>query len=239
MITLTDKKEFSDVTVIIPTLNEGQSIRSFLLSLVNRYPQINCLIADDGSKDGTREIVHDLHQQNKRISLLDRSDALVKGLSAAVKDGICECNTKYYVVMDGDYQHPPEYVEACVANLIMGSDICVGTRAPYCKKWRFSRIVISAVAAFIAKTRLLINGVTIEDPMSGFFGGKTEFARKILRDHGQRLELRGYKILLNILKFVPEQTRLSGFYFDFGMREYDVSKFRAKLMYYFFLSIIK
>lgn len=171
--------------------------------------------------------------------LLDRSSEPVKGLSASVRDAILLCKTSCFIVMDGDNQHPPEYIKECIANLRLGADISIGTRSPFGKKWRFSRIIVSMVANSIAKVRLLLSGVTVDDPMSGFFGGQSIFVKNILDKHSDRIELHGYKILFNILKLLPDNTRLSGFYFPFALREYDASKFHLKLVYYFFKSIFK
>ena len=125
MITWIDKKSYNDVTVIIPTLNEGRSIGDLLSSIVALYPEVHCLVADDGSIDRTKEVVLGLHKGNPNVMLLDRSKEPVKGLTASARDGIYCCKTPYFVVMDGDTQHPPEYIRECVANLVMGSDFCI------------------------------------------------------------------------------------------------------------------
>ena len=91
----------------------------------------------------------------------------------------------------------------------------------------------------LARIRLLFSSVTVEDPMSGFFGGKTDFIKDILVKNADKLEPRGYKIVFDILKYLPEKSRLSGFYFHFGLREYDVSKFNPRLVCYFLRSLFR
>ena len=220
-------------------MNEGGGIETLLKSIVTIYPGIWCIVADDESDDGTQEIVKRFHNSYERVSLLDRSKVDVKGLSASVSDGIFGCKTPYFIVMDGDNQHPPEYIINCMQDLGFGADISIGTRTPFGKKWIFSRIIVSTVASLLAKIRLLINGVTVSDPMSGFFGGRTSFVKNILRSNPQHIEQRGYKILFDILKLIPKRTKISGFYFPFGLREYDISKFNLRVSYYFLLSLFK
>jgi len=239
MTMLTGKNSFDDCTVIVPTLNESGGIEFLLTSIVTNYPNISCIVADDESSDGTQEIVNQFSKRYKNVHLLARSAESIKGLSASICDGILSCETQYFVVMDGDNQHPPEFIINCVESLEMGSDLCIGTRSPFGKKWLFSRIIISFFANSLARIRLLFNGVTVNDPMSGFFGGRTDFIKYILEEHANRIELRGYKILFDILKIIPEKTKISGFFFPFGLRGHDNSKFHIKLIYYFFLSCFK
>lgn len=228
----------NNLTVIIPTLNEGEGIEALLKSIITLYPDVWCIVADDGSSDDTQEIVNLFSKRHERVSLLDRSKEPIKGLSASVWDGILRCTTPYFAVMDGDNQHPPEYLYKCFENLKLGADISLGAREPFGNKWRFSRIITSMVALFLAKLRLIFSGVTICDPLSGFFGGRTDFVKNIFRKHSHRMVLYGYKILFDILKVIPKDTKMSGFYYPFGLRTHGVSKFSAKVIYYFLLSLI-
>ena len=64
-------KNFSDVTVIIPTLNEQRTIPELLSLLTEFYPGLNVIISDDGSKDGTQQIIKEFSLKNSNIQLLD------------------------------------------------------------------------------------------------------------------------------------------------------------------------
>jgi dolichol-phosphate mannosyltransferase len=229
----------ADCTVVIPTFNEAGNITPLLERITALCPGIKCLVADDGSSDGTRDEVRHFAAKNPGVSLLDRSAEPVKGLSAAVWDGILKCDTRLFVVMDGDGQHPPEYIERCLESLSRGADLSVGTRERFGLKWSFSRILTSSLAGGLARARLLLSGVIAQDPMSGFFGGRTEFAEKIHAGNSRRFALGGYKILFDILKSLPDGTRLTGFEFPFGVRGSGASKLSFKVILSMLLSVAR
>lgn len=231
--------DFSKFTIIIPTLNEEGYIGTLIDFIFSNYPTVNCLVVDDGSKDRTQEIIHKLQNNYPNLQLIDRGKESVKGLCASVIEGIVNCLTQYFVVIDGDGQHPPEFIKYCFANLELGAQLSIGTREPYGTRWSFSRIATSYSASLLAKIRLLFCGVTINDPMSGFFGGKTKFVQQIYYRHKKSFMPRGYKILFDILKKLPKDCRISGFYYPFGLRVHDASKFSLKVIISFLLSIIK
>ena len=119
--------EFDDLTVILPTYNEGGNIQSMLESLDSLYPGLSVIVADDNSIDGTRETVLEFAADHQRITLLDR-DPSDRGLTASIMDGIANTKTRFFVVMDADFQHPPESVGDLYARLVGGSDMVVGVR---------------------------------------------------------------------------------------------------------------
>ena len=229
----------NDLTVIIPTLNEANGIEQVLTSVTTLYPEVSCIVADDGSTDGTQQVVEKFSKNNPRITLLDRSKERVKGLSASAWDGILQCTTPYFTVMDGDNQHPVECLNKCYENLKLGAHISLGAREPFGNKWRFSRIITSAGAKLLTRFRLLFSGVTIDDPMSGYFGGRTDFVKDIYKKYSHRMVPQGYKILVDILKVIPKDTNISGFYYPFGLRHQGNSKFNMKVVIHLLLSLIK
>jgi dolichol-phosphate mannosyltransferase len=231
--------DHSYITIIVPTLNEAENIERLIDSIFFLYPSINCLIVDDGSRDETQSIVLGLKNKYSNLDLMDRSKESVKGLCSSVVDGIQNCRTEHFIIIDGDGQHPPEFIQYCIKTLNLGADLSIGTREPYATRWTFSRIVISYSASILAKIRLLLCGVTIKDPMSGFFGGNTKFVRDILLQHKKSFSLGGYKVLFDILKKVPKKCNLSGFYYPFGLREYGTSKLTIKIIIRYVLSFFK
>lgn len=234
-----DCKDFSDVTVIIPTLNEQRTIPELLRLLTEFYPGLNVIISDDGSKDGTQQIVKEFSLRNSNIQLLDRTKRKIHGLTVSVIDAIKQTRTKYFVVMDGDLQHPPEKIAEIVKKIQQGNALVIGTRGEFAEGWVFSRIVMSRVATVLANLRLFMAGVRIKDPMSGFFGGNTKLVEKIIKEKENKLELRGYKILMDILKYMPQGTALSEIYFKFGLRRKGKSKTSLRIAWLFFKSLFR
>lgn len=234
-----DCKDFSDVTVIIPTLNEQKTVPALLKLLIEFYPGLNVIISDDGSKDGTQQIVKEFSLKNSNIQLLNRSKRKIHGLTASVIDAIKQTRTKYFVVMDGDLQHPPEKIAEIVKKIQQGNALVIGTRGEFAERWVFSRIVMSRVATALANLRLFMTGVRIKDPMSGFFGGDTELVEKIIKEKGHKFELRGYKILMDILKYTPQETAVSEICFKFGLRREGKSKTNFRIAWLFFKSLFR
>ncbi|MEM0060900.1 MAG: glycosyltransferase family 2 protein, partial [Fervidicoccaceae archaeon] len=95
--------DLSQLTVIIPTLNEKESIGLVLKELFEvGIPKNNIIIVDGRSTDGTDKIAKDLEV---RIIYQDG-----KGKADAVKKGLSLADTKYAIVMDGDYTYPAKYI---------------------------------------------------------------------------------------------------------------------------------
>ncbi|MEM3838066.1 MAG: glycosyltransferase family 2 protein [Fervidicoccaceae archaeon] len=95
--------DLSQLTVIIPTLNEKESIGLVLKELFEvGIPKNNIIIVDGRSTDGTDKIAKDMEV---RIIYQDG-----KGKADAVKKGLSLADTKYAIVMDGDYTYPAKYI---------------------------------------------------------------------------------------------------------------------------------
>ena len=78
----------AQLTVITPTLNEERNIDKMITRLLSLYPQVSIIVADDGSTDGTAEIVRDWENENPKISFLDRKDEAIKGLTISLVDAL-------------------------------------------------------------------------------------------------------------------------------------------------------
>ena len=68
----------NDLTIILPTLNEGDNIGYMINSIRQISTDIKIIVADDGSKDSTQEVVKALAKKDKNIKLLDRTNELIK-----------------------------------------------------------------------------------------------------------------------------------------------------------------
>jgi len=215
-----ERKDYSDTTVIIPTLNEESNILELLNLIEKLYKNISIIISDDGSEDSTQYIIKEYSKKNKKIKLLDRSEMAVHGLTASVVDASKTVKTKYTVVMDGDLQHPPEKIEDIVRELRKGNCLVAGARKKVFD-WSLDRRIISKVAAFLGKIRLLSKGIVCKDILSGFFGIKTKIIKGIKKEN---FEITGYKILFDILKNIKRDTKIKNIYYDFGMRKRGHSK---------------
>jgi len=229
------EKDYSDTTVVIPTLNEELNILELLNLIENLYKNINIIVSDDGSTDKTQEIVKEHSKKNKKIKLLNRSKKIVHGLTASVVDASKQVKTKYAVVMDGDLQHPPEKIKDIVKKLRKGNELVAGARRKVFD-WSLSRRIISKIATGLGKTRLLLNGATCDDILSGFFGIRTNLMQSINKN---KFEMLGYKILFDILKNIDKNTKIKNIYYDFGMRKRGHSKIGLKQIISFLKALLK
>jgi dolichol-phosphate mannosyltransferase len=227
----------SQLTVIIPTLNESSNIEQMIKRLLSINPDISIIVADDGSTDGTDEIVSDWNKKNPKIRLLDRKDEQIKGLTISVVDAIKITQTEYLLVMDADFQHPPEKITDSFPLMESGFQIIIGTRAKV-EGWSRKRKIISWGATTLGKISLWIRRKQRpKDIMSGFFGGQTIFIRELIEKHPKTISAKGYKLLFDLLKVMPRNTLIGEFQYTFQVREAGESKIGFKHILVYFRSL--
>jgi dolichol-phosphate mannosyltransferase len=178
------------LSIIIPTHNEAANIRRLIeeLAVATAGLQAEVVVVDDNSQDGTAALAESCRAMPVRV--VRRAGKM--GLASAVVDGAKQAHGDVMVVMDADLSHPPAKVRELVTALD-GSDIAIGSRyAPGggIINWPLSRRFVSKGAILIARTCF---GLSVRDPVSGFFAMR----RKAFMD--KPVDVRGYKILLNIL----------------------------------------
>jgi len=197
-LTTVDSKSLS---VIVPTYNESKNIVGILDSLRKYLLPIGIdteiIVVDDNSPDGTGKIVEEYAKNSKKenaqsVQIIHRKTE--RGLSSAILTGINCAKGDAVVVMDSDFSHPPQTIPKMIEELQESEcDIVVASRyvdGGSVKGWPFKRKIISKGATKIARHGL---GITIKDPMSGFFAFKRNIINNI------KFDAIGYKILLEIL----------------------------------------
>ncbi len=232
-----DKKYTSKLTVIIPTLNEESSIEMVLQEIEKALPSINVLVVDDGSVDETKSKVQG-YQGNLNITFIDRTSESIHGLTISVLHAIKQCFTEYFVVIDGDLQHPPNILPSFYYSLEGNYDLVVGRRVKVIDYWPVHRKILSYVASFSANLSLLLRKKNrVKDVMSGYFGSKTILWKELLISHEYKFTLKGYKILYDFLKIYSSNLRIQYIDYTFGSRNYGSSKINRKVIWEFFKSL--
>jgi len=177
--------------VIIPTYNEKENIRDIIHITIFLSPAFDVLVVDDGSPDGTADIVkEEMAKTPKRVFLIERErksglgTAYIAGFKWALEHGyehICE--------MDADFSHDPNdlvhLVEACMdgAELSIGSRYVTGVNVV---NWPMGRVLMSYFASFYVR---IITGMPFRDTTAGFKCYKRQVLEKINLD---RIHFIGY-----------------------------------------------
>ncbi len=158
----------SDTLVIIPTFNEIDNIEDILRLVFSLEKTYDVLVVDDGSPDGTAEIVKTLQKEfPNQLNLEERSGKL--GLGTAYIHGFkwaLERGYEYIIEMDADFSHPPtsliKLYESCKKD---GADLSVGSRyisGVNVVNWPMSRVLMSYFASVYVRwvTRIHVRDTT-------------------------------------------------------------------------------
>lgn len=230
----------SNLTIISPTLNEEANIIQLLNVLTEEFPAAKIIIADDGSRDATQQIVKDYSNNNPFVSLLDRSDQLLKGITASVVDAVQLVETKYFAVIDADLQHPPAVLKQLCLLAEQGANVVSGVRAPYQENQGIHRIFVTRVATGLAKLYLKIfKQLSVSDPMSGFFLMEAKLAKDLIAQSVSRFEPTGYKIFFDLLKVSPKGINYQEVQYQFAFRTGGKSKLSPRHALVFLRGLLK
>lgn len=167
--------------VIIPTFNEIENIEAIVKAVFSTSLDLDILVVDDESPDGTGQKVLSLMKDYpQRLFLESRADR--SGLGAAYVHGFqwaLKSNYDYIFEMDADFSHNPKELESMLGLLRGKADVVIGSR--YIKgvnvvNWPLSRVLLSYFASFYVR---LITGMPIKDATAGFVGYRREVLKAI------------------------------------------------------------
>ena len=109
-------------SIVIPAKNEEQGLAKFLPSLRALYPDVEIIVVNDGSEDGTEDIC-----RSAGVRVI--SHPYSRGNGAAIKTGARAASGEHLVFMDGDGQHDPADIEKLLSKFDEGYDMVVGARS--------------------------------------------------------------------------------------------------------------
>jgi dolichol-phosphate mannosyltransferase len=170
--------ENARVLVIVPTYNERENIARMIDTILAQDRRLEVLVVDDGSPDGTAEIVEGMIARHpKRVHIHKRPGKM--GLGTAYLAGFrIAIEGKYDLVMemDADFSHDPSHLPQFL-KAIEGADIVLGSRYRDGKvtivNWPIARLLLSYYANVYAR---MITGLPVWDATGGF----KCFRRKVL-----------------------------------------------------------
>jgi len=178
--------------VIIPTYNEKENIKKIILKVFSLEKRFDILIIDDGSPDGTANIVKKMQKEfptnlhiEERTGKLGLGTAYIHGFKWALKNSY-----EYIFEMDADFSHNPEdLIRLYNACDIDNGDVSIGSRyinGVNIVNWPMSRLLMSFFASKYVKA---ITGMPIHDSTAGFKCYKRKVLQKINLD---KIQFIGY-----------------------------------------------
>ncbi len=177
--------------IIIPTYNESENIEAMVAKVFSLEGEFHLLVIDDGSPDGTADIVRRLQTSHpERLFLVERSGKL--GLGTAYIAGFrwaLEHDYDAVFEMDCDFSHSPDDLLRLTQAMEEGADVVVGSRyvtGVNVVNWPLSRLLMSY---FASKYVRLITRMPVNDATAGFVGYRREVLESINLD---KVEMVGY-----------------------------------------------
>ncbi len=177
--------------VIIPTYNEIENISAMIKKVLSLEGNFHLLVIDDGSPDGTAEVVKEyMKEEPSRVFLVEREGKL--GLGTAYIAGFkwaIEHKYDYIFEMDCDFSHNPDDLLRLYASANQGNDVVVGSR--YIKgvnviNWPMSRLLLSYFASKFVRN---VSRMKVADATAGFVCYKRKVLETIDLD---AVQMKGY-----------------------------------------------
>lgn len=192
--------------IVIPTFNESENIGPLVERLLTGSPEVEVLVVDDGSPDGTARVVQEQQRRfQSRLHLLQRSGK--GGRGSAVLEGFrfgLKRDFELFFEMDADFSHNPEEIPRFREKIEAGYDMVLGSRyLPESRifEWGWKRTFFSHWANRYAR---LILGIPISDYTNGYRCYRRQAVAALDMD---RIDARGYVVLSE----VAYQLFLKGF----------------------------
>ena len=221
----------SQSIVIIPTYNESNNIRKLIDKTLSLVKNVDILVVDDGSPDGTADIVKSMQADHpERIHLIERKGKMGLGTAYVTGFKFALSNDYLYVCeMDADFSHNPDDLPRLIQPIEDGdAELAIGSRYSdgiSIVNWPLSRLILSFSANMYART---ITGLPVKDTTAGF----KCIHRKVLETIDiDRIKSNGYAFQIEIhYRAWKAGFRLKEVSIIFKEREEGVSKMSKSIV---------
>lgn len=201
--------------VVTPTYNERDNIERFVKSVLAAAPQVDIMIVDDNSPDGTGDIADAIAASDSRVRVMHRAGkqglgtAYVQAFEQGLKEGY-----ELFFEMDADLSHDPLRLPAFFEAFENGADVVIGSRnipGGSVVGWGPGRHFISKGGSLYSRTIL---GLPVRDLTSGYKAFRAEVLRSVelptLRSEGYSFQIettframqRGFRVIEVPITFV-------------------------------------
>lgn len=183
----------SDSLVLIPTYNEKENIAAIIDAVQNLPRRFDILVIDDGSPDGTADIVKEkMKEYPGRLHIMERKGKL--GLGTAYIEGFKWALERprygYIFEMDADFSHnPDDLLKLYEATAVKGADMAIGSRyitGVNVVNWPMGRVLMSYYASAYVR---IVTGMPVRDTTAGFVCYTRRVLQALPLDH---IRFKGY-----------------------------------------------
>lgn len=226
------------LAIAVPTFNEKENIRNFILSVRETVIQqkdieTTLIIIDDNSPDGTGKIIDELAAKYNippfKISPIHRPKKL--GLATAYIQAFKKALKEKYdfvLTMDADFSHKPEYIPTFLKN-IKDYDLVIGSRnvsGGKVENWSLLRNIVSKGGSLYSR---MILGVNVKDFTAGF----VMYRRKVLESlYLDNIKSKGYSFAIEMkYRIIKKGFSCKEFPIIFPDRKFGKAKMSKKIFF--------
>lgn len=215
--------------VVTPTYNEAENIRKLIETVLLQGEEVEMLVIDDNSPDGTASIIKEMMKSNPRVHIIERPRKM--GLGTAYVEGFkyaLRHNYDFIIEMDADFSHDPNEIPNLLKkaenhDLVLGSRYVDGIRI---LNWPIGRLILSYGASLYTRW---ITGLPIKDTTGGF----KCFRRKVLESIDlDKIKSNGYAFQIEMnFKAWKKGFKIIEHPIIFADRTHGTSKMSKKIVY--------
>ena len=215
--------------VLIPTYNERDNLPILAAGLL-AMPDVDILVIDDGSPDGTGTVADELARIHPgRVAVMHRTGA--RGLGRSYLDGFraaLASNADVVCQMDADLSHDPKFLPAMFDAIEQGAELVIGSRyrdGGRVENWPLHRVLLSAFANGYIRT---VTGLRVRDCTSGYRCWRRTALAKLRLDS---ISSEGYAFLTEVIfQAAAAGTRIAEVPIVFVERRQGASKLSSSVL---------
>ena len=228
----------SDISFVLPSFNESNNILPLLdelLELSDVY-ELELIVIDDNSTDGTSSLVRERAKKNRRIRLINRLGR--SGLSSAIKEGCINATGEVIAIMDTDGQHEVSSIKVAIQKLLdYRLDLVIGSRflnessiQGLSQKREGGSIIANSFARFSLPTQY--------SHLTDFMSGCLVFKRQSCISLIEQIDVNGFKFLYELLAISKGSLKANETPLSFRPRKYGTSKLDMAIVWDFLISLV-